>query len=81
VPGNTSKVCATCGRRPTGRNSVVTNANAPTVTDATASHARNGEDVPSATSGVLLEALFSKFMSLSLIDEWVRGVRRRTLHH
>lgn len=48
VPGDTSRSAATRGSTPTGRNSVVTNAKAPTATAPTASHERTDDEMPSS---------------------------------
>jgi len=51
VPGVTPRSRAICGNRPTGKNSVVTNAKAPIVTDPTASQERNGDTSPFSGEG------------------------------
>jgi len=62
VPGVTPSSRAICGNRPTGKNSVVTNANAPIVTAPTASHARNGDESSFSGEPLLAGLLLSIIM-------------------
>src|SRR5450830_1667765 len=62
VPGDTPRSCAICGNKPTGKNSVVTKAKAPTATDTTDSQDRKCD---AAFSSVLRGSSTTSFCALT----------------